>query len=145
MKKFLLLPAMVIAGVGTGAGAAFAVQYLVAPKAPHADAAATVPTSFVPVPRVLAPLVMGDGRLAGYISFDVELEVPTDQVATITQRLPLLLHAINMRTYRNPLAAGPDGMLPDIAGLRTLVMAAAPEAFGAGIVRRVAVTRSEPA
>jgi hypothetical protein len=56
-----------------------------------------------------------------------------------------LLHAINMRTYRTPMAAGPDGMLPDISVFRKIVMDAAPEAFGPKVVRLVAVTQAVPA
>ena len=59
--------------------------------------------------------------------------------------MPLLLHAINLRTFRSPLASGPDGMLPDIEQFRAVVMTAAPEAFGEGMVRHVAITQANPA
>ena len=60
-------------------------------------------------------------------------------------RLPLLLHAINMRTFKTPMAAGKDGLLPSLEQFRKIVEAAAPEAFGAGVVRKVAITQATPA
>lgn len=138
---------MLLAGAAIGGGGAYATLSILGPPAAadaHA-APAPVETSFVSVAKVMAPLVLADGRLSGYVSFDVDLQVATEKAPDVTAKLPLLLHAINMRTYRTPLAAGPDGMLPDIAGLRKVVMAAAPDAFGPGIVRRVAITRAEPA
>lgn len=143
MKRIILLSALVAAGLGTGGAGAFAVRMLEPPAAAVAPPRPVL--AFVAVPKVLAPLVMADGRLAGYVSFDLGLEVAATDVAAVTQQLPMLLHAINMRTYRTPLAAGPDGLLPNIDGLRTVAMAAAPEAFGRGVVRRIAITRAEPA
>ena len=147
MKRIILIPVLVAAGLGTGGAGAFAVRMLMPTSAAATAAAHPVEPerAYVAVPHVLAPLVMADGRLAGYVSFDLGLEVETDDVAAVTLQLPMLLHAINMRTYRTPLAAGPDGLLPDVNGLRAVAMAAAPEAFGRGVVRRVAITRAEPA
>lgn len=146
MKRIILIPMLVAAGLGSGAGGAVAVRLLVPDAAASGAAHPVDPVmTYVAVPHVLAPLVMTDGRLAGYVSFDLGLEVAPDEAAAVTQKLPLLLHAINMRTYRTPLAAGPDGLLPDVDGLRAVAMAAAPEAFGRGVVRRVAITRAEPA
>ena len=146
MKKILFPLAVLIAGTGVGGGAAFATRAILGPAHGKADAHETsVPDlTFVKAEKIVAPLVFGDGRLAGYVSFDVELQVSVDDGALVAARLPLLLHAINLRTYRTPLAAGPDGMLPDIGALRKVVMTAAPEAFGPGIVRRAAITRAEP-
>ena len=142
MKPIILLPALLLLGSVTGGGAAYAVQRLMMPAPPPLPAPST--RLFVAASRILAPLVMRDGRLSGYVSFDIALEVEVEHEALVTQQLPILLHAINMRTYRAPLAAGPDGMLPDIAALRRVVAAAAPDAFGAGVVHRVAITRAEP-
>jgi hypothetical protein len=143
MKKIITLLILLVLGGGVGGGAAYATLRLLGPPAPARPV--EPPLAFVPAQKVNAPLVLGDGRLAGYVSFDFGVQVPEDQVATVTTKLPLLLHAINMRTYRTPLATGPDGMLPDIEGLRRVVLAAAPEALGKGVVRRVAITRAEPA
>lgn len=151
MKKILFLIVVLLAGIGTGGGAAYAtVQLFGLGARPAAQAAApapekTVPTQFVPTGKILAPLVFGDGRLAGYVSFEVQIEVEEGQADFIKARLPLLLHAINMRTYRTPMAAGPDGMLPNLETFRKVVMAAAAEAFGPKVVRKAAVTSATPA
>lgn len=146
MKPLLLLAMLVATGAATGGGAALAIQrFAPAPTvaATHAPPPAP-PREYVAVERILAPLVMRDGRLAGYVSFDIGLDVAIVDSPAVVAQLPMLRHAINMRTYRTPLAAGPDGLLPDIDGLRRLVMSAAPEALGRGVVRRVAITRAEP-
>jgi hypothetical protein len=141
MRKFLLLLSVAIAGLGVGGGAAWATSIFLAPPA-AADPAG--PAVFVPAGKVLAPLVTKDGRLAGYESFKVELEVSGDDAETVQARLPLLLNAINMRTYKTPMAAGADGLLPNLGTFRKLVMDAADEAFGKGVVRRAAITEATP-
>lgn len=146
MKKLLFLIAVIAAGLGLGGGAAFGTMLLLGPRPAGALSGASDPELiFVAADKVLAPLVFADGRLAGYTQFQVQLEVPKDQMGFVTERLPLLLHAINMRTYRTPLAAGPDGQLPNIEEFRKVVTQSAPEAFGAGIVRKVAITQAVPA
>lgn len=145
MRKILVPLAVLILGTGVGGGAAFGTSIIVGSRQPGAAKAATPEaTGFVPTGKIIAPLVMADGRLAGYFSFEVQVEVPVDDVETVTAKIPLLLHAVNMRTYRTPMAAGPDGMLPDVGIFRKVVGDAATEAFGAGIVRKVAVTNAVP-
>jgi hypothetical protein len=149
MKKILFLLTILLAGLGLGGGAAYATVLLLGARAPAAAAAARVDDkvepSFVDAGKILAPLVFADGRLAGYVQFQVQLEVPADKTEFVAARLPLLLHAINMRTYRTPMAAGPDGLIPDLETFRKVVMTAAPEAFGPGVLRKVAVTQANPA
>lgn len=147
MKKILFLLVVLLAGLGLGGGAAYATVMLLGPQAPKAATAAhdDGEKSFVDAGKVLAPLVFADGRLSGYVQFSIQLEVPADKAEFVTARLPLLLHAINMRTYRTPMAAGPDGLIPDLETFRKVVMTAAPEAFGAGVLRKVAVTQANPA
>jgi hypothetical protein len=146
MKKILFLLVVLLAGLGLGGGAAYATVMLLGPGAPAAAAAHDeAEPSFVDAGKILAPLVFADGRLSGYVQFQVQLEVPADKAEFVTARMPLLLHAINMRTYRTPMAAGPDGLIPDLETFRKVVMAAAPEAFGAGVLRKVAVTQANPA
>lgn len=145
MKKLLLPLAVLIAGTAVGGGAAYGTGLLIGAPKPKAAAAEPADTSFVPTAKILAPLVTMDGRLAGYVAFEVQLEVASDQAEFVTARMPLLLHAINMRTYRTPMAAGPDGLLPDLAMFRKVVTDAAPEAFGSGVVRKVAITGAVPA
>jgi hypothetical protein len=147
MKKILFLLVTLLAGLGLGGGAAYATVMLLGPKPAGAAAAAhaEVEPSFVDAGKILAPLVFADGRLSGYVQFQVQLEVPADKAEFVAARMPLLLHAINMRTYRTPMAAGPDGLIPDLDTFRKVVMTAAPEAFGAGVLRKVAVTQANPA
>ncbi|WP_337459581.1 hypothetical protein [Sphingomonas elodea] len=145
----LFLIVALIAGLAAGGGTAYAmVKMLGIGGGPHVEAKKEekeTPGKFVPTGKVLVPLVFADGRLAGYASIDVQLEVEEAKAEFVTQRMPLLLHAINMRTYRTPMAAGPDGMLPDLEGFRKLVDASATEAFGPKIIRKIAVTAANPA
>lgn len=146
MKKILFLLVILLTGLGLGGGAAYATVLLLGPRASVAGAAhSDIEPSFVDAGKILAPLVFADGRLSGYVQFQVQLEVPADKAEFVAARMPLLLHAINMRTYRTPMAAGPDGLIPDLETFRKVVMAAAPEAFGAGVLRKVAVTQANPA
>lgn len=145
MKKILLPLAVLIAGTAVGGGAAYGTGLLVGPAEPASAKAAPADSSFVPTAKILAPLVMPDGRLSGYVAFEVQLEVAADDAEFVTVRLPMLLHAINMRTYRTPMAAGPDGMLPNLAVFRKVVMESSKEAFGAGVVRVAAITQATPA
>ena len=78
-------------------------------------------------------------------TIEVQLEVAADTKEDVASRLPLLLNAINLRTYRAPLASGPDRLLPDLAAFRQLVFVAAVETYGKGTVSRVAITSAKPA
>ncbi|UYY59668.1 hypothetical protein [Sphingomonas sp. S2-65] len=145
MKKLLFYLATLLAGLGAGGGAAYATVSIMGPATPGHAGADDTPPSFVDGGTVLAPLVFADGRLSNYVKFQIQIQVPQDKTEFVTSRLPLLLHAINMRTFRTPMAAGPDGQLPDVEAFRKVVMAAAPEAFGAGVVSKVAITAATPA
>ncbi len=144
MKKVLLPLVVATLGVAVGGGSAYATSMILGP-APAQTKEAPQETAFVPAGKILAPLVFPDGRLSGYVSFEVALEVPADRTEEIAARLPLLLNAINMRTYRTPMTSGRDGMLPNIGLFRKLVQESAVEAFGKGAVRRAAVTQAVPA
>ena len=147
MKTALLIPILLSAGVGVGGGAAFGLRQLL-PTPAAAERQATRPkieTAFVPTGKILAPLVSADGRLAGYVSFEVQLETADGDVEFVTARLPLLMDAINMRTFRTPMSSGPGGMLPDLAVFRKVVMASAAEAFGGKVVRRAVIMQATPA
>lgn len=145
MKRALLIPLALIGGLAIGGGAAFGVS-LVAPAGGAAETPAehVVETEFVTTGPVLTPLVFADGRFAGYVAIEVQLEVPIAEAEPVRLRMPLLLHAINMQTFRTPMATGPDGQIPDLEAYRRLVLAAAPKAFGAGVVRRAAITQARP-
>jgi hypothetical protein len=146
MGKILFPLLILLLGGGVGAASGFGVRYAFGPPAATPrPVAAKVPTTLVALPRMTAPLVLPDGRLSGYAAFEEQLEVPTEDAARVTAQLPYLQHAINMRTYRIPLAAGRDGALPNIDVFRRVTLDAATEAFGRGVVRRVAVTQAVPA
>lgn len=148
MKKILFLIVVLIAGLALGGGAGAAAILLLGPANAKAEAEAAKEAEapfLVPAGNVLAPLVAADGHLAGYVRVELQVEVPKEKGEFVTTRIPLLQHAINMRTYRTPLAAGPDGMLPNLEAFRKIVMDVAPEAFGPGVVRRVAITDATPA
>lgn len=137
--------ALALAGIASGAGGAFAAVQTLG-VASHQEPPAEAPeTVFVKVEDVLTPLTNRDGSLAGYAAMTLELEVVADDAEDIAARQPLIRHALTMRTYRTPLAAGPDGLLPDLERFRALAVAAAEEAYGKGTVRRVAITRAVPA
>lgn len=142
---------LLLLGLATGGGAAFGVGMIMGPKAAAGTAAeapakpSVEPPSFVASTDMIAPLVFADGRLAGYVKFDIQLEVKSEDTGMVASKLPLMLHAVNMRTWRVPLATGPDGLLADIEGIRKVVAEASTEAFGKHVVKRVAVTRAEPA
>jgi hypothetical protein len=56
----------------------------------------------------------------------------------------LLLHAINMRAYRSPLAAGKQKIMPDLDTLSALVMEAANAAWGKGKLKTAVVVNARP-
>lgn len=145
MKPALLTPILLLAGLGLGGGTAYGVHKLLPPATATPAKPKPETTSFVPTGKILAPLVFADGRLSGYVSFEVQLETTDTEVEFVTARMPMLLNAINMRTFRTPMAAGPDGMLPDLERFRQIVMVGADEAFGPRIVRRAVITQATPA
>ena len=145
--KTMMMPILLLAGgVGIGSGAAYATTMLLGPGEP--DSGTNVeeqPTSLVEVDDVMAPLVLPDGqRLAGYVSFQIALQVPEDKAEDVTARLALLRHEINMRTYREPMASGPDGTLPTLEIFREIVQEAADVAFEKGTVSAVAIASAKP-
>jgi len=135
---------VVLLGAATGVGASYATLQFAKRDAPAPKSDPAEP-NFVSTGKILAPLVFANGELAGYVRVDAQLEVAADKMELVKARMPYLLHAMNMRTYRSPLASGPDGMLPDLAVLRTLLTASAAEAFGPAVVVRVAITEAVPA
>lgn len=141
MRKIVAAALLLPLGLATGGAAAFGTGLLLGD---HRTAASEA-TVFVPTGQILAPLVFGDGRLAGYVAFEAQLEVPASQGNAIKERLPVLLNAINMRTYRTPMASGPDGLLPSIQAFRRVLLESAAETYGRPNIRRVAVTQATPA
>ena len=158
MRRLVLLGVALVGGIVVGGGSAFGVGLIAPAGAPRpappfdpsdssdpSDSADPGDFAFVPTGPILVPLVFGDGRLAGYASIEVQLRVGSDRIEEVTAKLPLLLHAINLRTYRAPLAAAPDGQIPDLVLFRKLVAAAAAQALGKDTVTTVAITQARPA
>ncbi|MBB6124307.1 hypothetical protein [Sphingobium subterraneum] len=147
MKKLLVLILLLVLGAGIGAGAAYGLARVMAPPpaaASHAAKPADVETVFVSAGTILVPIVTGDGSLSGYANFDVQLEVEEEKSAEVTARMPLLLHGINLRAYRTPMAAGKQKILPDLDVFSRMVMNAATEALGKGVVKRAVVMSAKP-
>ena len=140
MKKLLGAMLALILGVGVGGASAYGVGLI----RPQDGRAAVTKTEFVPTGTMLAPLIFPDGRLSGYVSFEVQLEVAMGEGEAVKAQLPLLLNAVNMRTYRTPLASGRDGLIPGLDAFRKVVLDAASETYGADKVRRVVVTQAAP-
>lgn len=146
--KTMIMPIVLLAGgVGIGGGAAYATTMLLGPGDPAGvGSAEEEPTTLVEVDDVMAPLVLPDGqRLAGYVSFQIALQVPEDKADDVTAHLPLLRHEINMRTFRKPMASGPDGTLPTLEVFRQIVQEAADVAYDPGTVSAVAIASARPA
>lgn len=150
MKRILFFLLLLIGGAGVGGASAFAVGLLHPPPAagdkpaPARSETDEEAPEFVPA-EVLVPLVFEDGQLAGYASLKLALRVAPGTGETTKERLPLLLNAINLQTYRTPLATGPDGRLPDLATFRSLVQRSADQALGKGTILQVAITEARTA
>lgn len=144
MKKLLIPIVLLILGVAVGGAAAFGTALLTGARTARAEQG-SADTSFVPTGQILAPMVFPDGRLAGYVNFEAQLEVPQDRADLVKQRLPVLLNAVNMRTYRTPMTSGRDGLVPGVEAFRRVLRAAAVETYGRATIRKVAVTQATPA
>ncbi len=145
IKRIGIAVALLLAGLPVGAAGSYAALRFFPEKfKAHGALDQDVDTQFVQVDALLVPLVFKDGRLAGYISLQSQLEVPADEASDVTDRLPLFMNAVNMRTYRSPLASGPDGQLPDLSALRAVLLRAAVEVYGKDVVRKVTITHAVP-
>lgn len=140
MKKILVSTLVLTLGIAVGGGAAFSTQSVME----NGVSLFEDDLVFVPTGTILAPLVFNDGRLAGYVSIEAQLEVPGGQADAVTAKLPILLNAVNMRTFRTPMASGRDGMIPNLEGFRKVLREAADETYGDDMVSRVAVTQANP-
>lgn len=141
MKKALLFLIVAALGLCVGGGAAFATVRLLGGRP---LIVMEQPRAFLPTGPITAPIVSADGRLSGYVQFEAQLEVPGDQVDAMRNRLPLLLDATTMRTFKAPMASGPDGLLPDIAIFRGVLEQAAWQVYGRDRVTKVVVTQAAP-
>lgn len=141
-----LFPIFLLIGGGTaGAAGGYGVLTLLGKPSAAAQPVKTEATLFVPTGSILAPIVASDGHLSGYGRFEVQLEVSQSTEAEVTAKLPLFLHAVNLRTYKSPMASGPDDLMPELTLFRTILMQAAHETWGEGVVRNAAITAAAPA
>ena len=145
-KMRALLPLLLLVGGGAaGAAGGYGAMTLLGPPSAKPVEKKAEATIFVPAGSILAPIVAADGHLSGYATFEVQLEVTESGQADVTAKLPLFLHAVNMRTYRSPMASGPDNLLPDIKIFRAILMEAAQDSLGKGAIVNAAVTAASPA
>lgn len=143
LGKLLLLPLGLIIGAGGGAGVAFLLP--AAPPAPAVAPASSGDSKFVTLGALLVPVTLPDGQLTAYVTVEPQLELGEDDVEPVTARIPLIIDAVNVRTFATPLASGPDGRLPDAAAFKAVVAKEAARLLGPGVVRSVAITRIAPA
>ena len=141
MKKALIALVVTLLGVVVGGGAAYGTVQMLGGKPLIALAN---PNVFLPTGPITAPLVSADGRLSGYVQFEAQLEVPGDRIADMRSRLPLLLDALTMRTFKAPMASGPDGMLPNIAIFRRVLGEAVRQVYGRNTVSKIVITQASP-
>lgn len=138
--KLLMIPLGLAAGAGGGAGVAFLMPAKIIERPP----VAVGDSQFVTLGAMLVPMTLADGQFTGYFSAEPQLEVGIEDAEGVTARVPLVIHAVNVRAFRTPLASGPDGRLPDAAKLRAIVAEEAGKVLGKGVVRSVALTRMTP-
>ena len=79
IARILMPAAALVAGLAAGSGTAYATAQYLGLHGGKKAAPEAVDTVFVPTGPIMAPLVFPDGRLAGYVSFQVQLEVETDR------------------------------------------------------------------
>jgi hypothetical protein len=142
-KKSLL--AMSVAGLVAGAGGGAAATLLLPAGDKPRPPVESGEGQFVTLGELLIPLSLANGRFTGYCRVEAQLEVAAADAEGVTARLPLIIHAVNIRAYQEPLAAGPDGRLPDAAAIRSIVSQEAGKLLGKGVVRSVALTSLAPA
>ena len=136
---------MALAGLLAGAGGGAAVTLLLPAGEPKRAPIEVGDSRFVTLGALLVPLSLPDGRLTGFMRVEAQLEVAESDEEGVTARLPLVIHAVNLRAYGKPLAVGVDGRLPDAPAIRTIVAAEAGKVLGKGVVRSVALTSVAPA
>lgn len=145
MKKVATPLLMLLLGLAAGAGGGSAVALLLPPAAPSHAPVQAGDSRFVTLGALLVPVLVADRQLTAYASVEAQLEVGADDEEGVTARIPLVIHAVNVRLYRTALGSGPDGRLPDASAIRTAVAEEAQKVLGPGVVRSVALTRLAPA
>ena len=141
---------VVIAGLFVGSVAAAGVQYSVGATVPAALAKerADRPQAmeYVDLGKVTVPVVDSDGDLVRYVTINASLEVPKGAGDATKSKLPVVLHEINMATWKSALSSGPDGELVDTNAVERIFESAAKQVYGKDVpVNRVLLTSTVPA
>ena len=143
MKPFVIPAICLIVGLAVGAGGMFIYNgQFGGASEPAPTAPSTLPDESTVLPpfKVRAPIVTSDGTLATYAVFTVQLAVAKDAAESAPEQVPMILNAINMRTYETPLAKGVDGKMPSLRHFHDLVSAAAKPILGQSVLAKVMVT-----
>jgi hypothetical protein len=141
--------AKLFAGLLVGCSGAVGVQYVVGAMVPaklaEERAKAPVPMEYVEVGKVTLPLVDEQGDLVSYVKVEASLEVPEGEGEAAKLKLPVVLHEINMVTWRSALSKGSDGRLVDTKAVEKIFVGAAKQVYGKDLdVKRVLVTSAIP-
>lgn len=142
--------AVVFAGLLVGGSGAVGIQYAVGAMMPAAVAAQRAErpedVEYVEVGKIMVPVVDHDGDLMSYLKVEAMLEVPEGTGEEVKVKLPVVIHEINMVTWRTALSAGPDGRLVDTNALQKIFAGAAARVYGKDVkVERVLLTSTIPA
>ena len=142
-NKILTGLVMLVSGTAIGGATAYGLINFMPQVLPAFEAPAAA-SEFMEMPPVMAPLVDKTGKLVGYGAFEIQYEVPKGEAEEMAASIPVLLDAINMRTYRAPLAGGTDSVIPSLGALRKVLLEAGAEVYGKERIRSVAITRASP-
>lgn len=146
MKQLLIVVLALLLGAGGGAAG----MHFLGPAGQQAEkpaaSAAPLPeeSEILPPFKVRAPIVFSDGNLSTYARFSVQLVVRAETAEQAGEMQPLVINAINMRTFQAPLAQSPDGQIPSVQAFRDIVLASAQEVLGRSNVSKALVTDIEP-
>lgn len=141
---------IVAGGLVAGSIAALGIQYSVGATVPLAIAKERadrpIAMEYVALGKVTLPVVDKDGDLVRYVAIDASLEVPQGDGDEAKTKLPVVLHQINMVTWKSALSSGPDGELVDTNAVEKIFETAAKQVYGKDLpVNRVLLTSTIPA
>ncbi len=146
MKHLVIIIFALLLGVGSGGSAMYFLGPTVDRAAQPASAAPALREGSVILRpfKVRTPIVYSDGNLSTYVKFSVQLLVTKDFADKANEMQPMVINEINMRTFRTPLAMGPDGQIPNLQVFRDIALASARKVLGRSNVNKVLITDVEP-
>lgn len=137
-----------LAGLALGSLSAVGIQYSVGAMVPAKiiaeREAAPKPVEYVSIDNFTLPLVDKDGDLISYLKVGVSLEVPEGAAADMKDKLPIVMHEVNMATWDAGLSRGKDGRLFDASAVEKIFMGAAKDVYGNDLVKRVLLISAIP-